>query len=100
REVSCDDLFYFPALGQPLGRMVTVFPDYIRRALITSTAELESYVVVQHAPDQVEVAFTAPEGARPRAEAAITDGMRQLCARLGCEPPRLSFGVEQTRPGM
>jgi putative adenylate-forming enzyme len=99
-EGRCDDLFYFPAYDARAGRWVRVFPDYVRRALIGSTAELESYVVVQRAPDEVEIAFTAPVGARGRVEAAIAEGMRGLCERLRCEMPRLLFSVEQTRPGV
>jgi hypothetical protein len=54
---------------------------------------------VQRSPDEVEVAYRAPEAARARVEAAITAGMARLCERLACAAPRLTFSVEQTRPG-
>ena len=98
-EGRCDDLFYFPGLGARAGQQVMVFPDYIRRALIASSPELESYVVVQRAAGRVAVAFSAPEAARRRVEAAITAGVRQLCERLSCQPPQLEFSVDQSRPG-
>lgn len=97
-EGRCDDLFYFPASGARAGPpgMVTAFPDSIPRALSTSTAELESYVVVQRVPVEVEVAYSAPAAAPGGGHRG---GRARLCERLAREAPRLAFSVEQARPG-
>jgi putative adenylate-forming enzyme len=92
-EGRCDDLLYF----QGAEELVPVFPDFIRRVLITSSPALVSYVVVQRAIDLVEVGFTAPEAERPEVQAAIIANLNALCARLGCQAPRLIFVPEPAR---
>ncbi len=92
-EGRCDDLFYF----QGAAGLVRVFPDFIRRAVMTSSPALVSYVVVQHEVGRVEVGFSAAESERASVQAAITANIAALCQRLGCQPPRLVFGPEPPR---
>lgn len=93
-EGRCDDLFYF----QGASGLVPVFPDFIRRALITSSPALQSYVVVQRALDCVEIGLTAPAAERPAVQAAVSANLAALCACLGVrQPPRLAFGPEPPR---
>jgi putative adenylate-forming enzyme len=95
-EGRCDDLFHFPALADP-ARRVTVFPDFIRRAIISASPAPASYVAVQRAPDLVEIGFAARDLDRPAVAASISANVAALCARLGCQPPRLVFGPEPAR---
>jgi putative adenylate-forming enzyme len=92
----CDDLYYFAAANDT-ARLVTVFPDFIRRAVITAAPAPAAYVAVQRAPGLVEIGFTAPAAERAHIARAITANMEALCARLGCLPPRLVFGPEPAR---
>lgn len=95
-EGRCDDLFYFPALNDP-ARLVPVFPDFIRRAVLRAEPAPASYGAVQCALDRVEIGLSAPAADRPALEAAIGANVAALCARLGCAAPRLVFGPEPAR---
>jgi len=44
-EGRCDDIFYIP--GKTTGRLVPVFPDFIRRAIITADESIIEYVAIQ-----------------------------------------------------
>jgi hypothetical protein len=92
-EGRCDDLFYFPALEDP-ARLVPVFPDFIRRAVLAAEPAPAGYVAMQRALDLVEFGFTAPEADRAAITASIGANVAALCARLGCAAPRLAFGPE------
>ena len=95
-EGRCDDLFYLPGLA---GGWVPVFPDFVRRALLSASPELTGYVARQLAPDQVEVALAAPAASRRAVEAAAARALAELWQRAGVSPPRLSF-VEGGQPGL
>ena len=95
-EGRCDDLFYFPALEDP-ARLVPVFPDFIRRAVLAAEPAPGGYVAVQRALDRVEFSFTAAEADRAAITSSVQANVVALCARLGCAVPRLAFGPEPAR---
>ena len=99
-EGRCDDLFYLRATDNP-NKWIPIFPDFIRRAIIsTADQTLTAYIARQLQPDLIEIALTAFDSHLPAIQAAITLAIEQLCARLGCQMPRIIYTeVAQQTPG-
>ncbi|PSB50080.1 F390 synthetase-related protein, partial [Chamaesiphon polymorphus] len=47
-EGRCDDIFWLPDLTGE--RLISIFPDFIRRAIMTASADIQEYRVVQISP--------------------------------------------------
>ncbi len=97
-EGRCDDLFYLRSVTGD--EWVTIFPDFIRRCVITSSPYIEAYRVRQLAPDQVEVALVAPDQHRLALQQAIGAALQQLFVRLECAQPQIRFCVLAVEPGL
>jgi len=97
-EGRCDDLFYLRAAADDA--WVTIFPDFIRRCVITSSAPIEAYRVRQLAPDQVEVALVAPDEHWSALQATIRTALQQLFDRLECAQPQIRFCSLTVAPGL
>ncbi|CAG7641993.1 hypothetical protein PAESOLCIP111_04291 [Paenibacillus solanacearum] len=95
----CDDIFYFPsASGEGL---VPIFPDFIARLIVSSSAEVTAYHAVLHAPDALELALEVPgEGEHRRdAQLAIVESLRSLAERTKSRPPAVNFTAYRHVPG-
>jgi putative adenylate-forming enzyme len=87
-EGRCDDLFYLPARNS--GGWVTVFPDFLSRAVITAAPEVEEYSVRQRQLDLIEIALQTSQR-QADAEINVRHALQRLFARLGCQAPHLRF---------
>lgn len=58
-EGRCDDIFYFESMTS--GELYPVFPDFIRRAIISSSDKIQEYQVLQHSPEHIEVVLVVEE---------------------------------------
>jgi putative adenylate-forming enzyme len=96
-EGRCDDLFYLPALTE--NRLIPVFPDFIRRAIITAHHCIQEYLVIQHHPTQIEISLKIssddPEGVRE----AVQRSLHFLFDQLGCQMPAITWSSYDRRPG-
>ncbi|MNW32099.1 Phenylacetate-coenzyme A ligase [compost metagenome] len=65
-EGRCDDIIYLPHVEglEP----VAVFPDFISRAVITASPNIEHYRVVQTGPLQLEISFLYAESSSTKGE--------------------------------
>jgi putative adenylate-forming enzyme len=97
-EGRCDDLFYLRATDG--NSWITVFPDFISRSVITSSAQIEEYRVRQIAADQLEVTLCVPMQHRADAQAAIEQSLQRLFARLQCQPPQIRFDEWTAQSGL
>lgn len=88
-EGRCDDLLQFPAVDG--NKTIAVFPDFIRRAIITADDAITEYAVTHWADGKLEIALEVPASARPLAEQAVRAGFAQLCETLGCQCPEILF---------
>ncbi|KAB8129185.1 adenylate cyclase [Gracilibacillus oryzae] len=88
-EGRCDDLFYFPREG----KLVQVFPDYIRRAVITASEEIEQYRVIQHSPEKVEVQLLTNE--QEAVQGLVKQSMAEYLLKQKLEVPEIIFGPYQ-----
>lgn len=99
-EGRCDDMFYFPSAAA--GSLRPVFPDFIRRAILSVSADIEEYAAVQHSPQLVDVSLKLPEPQREPCCEQIRRKLAELCAGMSCLPPEVRFtewDEAQRRPG-
>ena len=86
----CDDVF---RLGE-----VVVFPDFVRQALMHSSAEIVEYRAVQTAPRRVEATVSVPDAALAHAGTiarAVEANLLRVFAELGAAAPTVSVQVER-----
>jgi putative adenylate-forming enzyme len=95
-EGRCDDMFYLPAASG--SGWVSVFPDFVRRAVLEADSRIEEYLVRQTAGDRVELTLTVAEAHRAAAEAAVAAALAAMCARLGCRVPAVERAAAETAP--
>ncbi len=92
-----DDLFWGirSAEGGAEGGWQFIFPDYIRRAIIAASDEVDEYQVIQRAPDSLLVRLSAPDGAdATRIAQAVSSALRRVFERYGCHPPAVEIVFE------
>lgn len=97
-EGRCDDVFYLPAAEGD--RLIPVFPDFIRRAVITASPAIEAYTVHQISPYELDIALRIPEAHRAEAEARLGQAFRDLFEPLGARHPLVRFGPYDRVPGL
>jgi putative adenylate-forming enzyme len=96
-EGRCDDVFYLPCCTTG-AELIPVFPDFVRRAVMTSSDSVRAYTVRQLTPEQWQVGLIV-DGPREQAEAAVTQGISALCARVGVRSPTIVFSPVDVGPG-
>lgn len=88
-EGRCDDLLEFPSTRA--GESISVFPDFIRRAVITADDSIAEYSVTQRTDGVLEIALEVPPAHRTHAEQSVRTGFARLCQTLGGPCPQLDF---------
>lgn len=88
-EGRCDDLLQ---LSSTRGNgLVPVFPDFIRRAIITGDDAINEYSVRLHSDGKMEVALDVVPEIRHHAEHSVRKNLCALCEKLGCQMPEIVF---------
>lgn len=89
-EGRCDDTLYFSHRYE--GKAVSVFPDFISRAVIAASPDIQHYRVVQRGSGLLEVSMRVSEGANQRqVQAAVLRELGKLADRLQCVLPEVQF---------
>ncbi|MGN7764993.1 F390 synthetase-related protein [Paenibacillus sp. 22594] len=96
-EGRCDDILYLPHLEN--GQLVTLFPDFITRAVMAASPEIEHYRVIQRSPLDLEISYRSREGSTGDIESLLTGEFSRLFTRLCCIPPQLQFTEYSFSPG-
>lgn len=100
-EGRCDDVFMLPAMAD--GRLVPVFPDFIRNAVLQSSPRITDFRCVQSAPDAVTL-FLEISGADAAELAEIhgraAEALAALWRQVAVRPPRLSFAALAASPDL
>ena len=98
-EGRADDLFYLPR--ESGGPLRPVFPDFVRRAIISASDAIEAYGVRQVAADALEVFLRVRSGAAADGvrHAALT-GLNDLWRGMGCRIPAVRFVDTWAQGGM
>jgi putative adenylate-forming enzyme len=94
-----DDVFW----GAPVkdGEMQFIFPDYIRRAIIVLSDQIDEYQVIQKSPDAVLARLQVQDDTQQEHIAqAVREAIRRVFTDYGCHPPRVEveFGLPVPNP--
>jgi putative adenylate-forming enzyme len=88
-EGRCDDILKFQSFQTRAS--VPVFPDFIRRAIITADDSISEYFVRQLPDRRLEIALKIPEKIRFSGEHSVRLALANLCEKLGCQLPEINF---------
>lgn len=90
-EGRADDLLY---LLNEQNERVTVFPDFVRRAVISSSDALEEYLVRQSAPGTLTISLKCPPAQRIEIGQKVQKEMTALARVLNAKTPELEWSDE------
>lgn len=88
-----DDIFYFP--HQTQNTLVPVFPDFIRRAIITASAVIQDYTVVQKSPQHLEIALKLPNEFATEIQDQVHHTLCKTLEQVGCQIPEIRYNDYQ-----
>ena len=99
-EGRSDDLFWFRHGHENEDRWISIFPDFIRRAVMVASAKIEEYTVRQLGAEQVEVALLLNG---QHSEQEVQEEVRQSLAAVirsyGAVVPAIHFVPYQPHSG-
>ncbi len=98
-EGRCDDIFYASGSGSG-GGLVTVYPDFVTRAIIGASPAIAQYRAIQTGLDEWTVELELPDEARGSAEERVRAAVSSLCDRLRCRTPHLVFSAYSHNAGI
>lgn len=96
-EGRCDDMFYGISNTDP-SQFIPIFPDYIRRAIITASGDIHEYMVFQHRPDLLEVRMRVNEKKEKEGEKLIVEALKDLFGKLACITPAVEVSPWKALP--
>ncbi|ULO05574.1 hypothetical protein H1230_21170 [Paenibacillus sp. 19GGS1-52] len=96
-EGRCDDILYLPHAES--GEQITLFPDFVTRAVLAASPSIAHYRVIQHSPLEMEISLAKLAGCREDTEALVSTELTRLCSRLGCIVPQFVFTPYEFVPG-
>ncbi len=86
-EGRCDDIFYLHSSSET--KMIPIFPDFLRRAVLQSSTEITEYRVIQRHPNLIEILLKVPNQVRPMVQLELNKTLNRLFANLGCVSPQI-----------
>lgn len=89
-EGRADDVFLFRHENQPQKRWVSVFPDFIRRALLRTSEDIQEYKVKQMNPQLLEVSIQA-EGKEELLYEQVRSRLQEAISQHGAQVPMIQF---------
>lgn len=92
-----DDVFHLAGRG---GGTVAVFPDFLRRAVLTASDQVTEYRIVQRASDRIDVGVDTHAGAidAPIVDDVVT-ALERVWQRFGVVPPTVRVHAYRAVPG-
>ena len=88
-EGRCDDIFYF---SSDKGVTVSVFPDYIRRAVIKSSPNILEYKVIQQSLGKLEIQLKISDSNDFNSEVVLVkEELKKVLSSYGCQIPQFLF---------
>ena len=90
-----DDIFYLPSeTGE---KLIPIFPDFIRRAIIIASAEIAEYIVVQKSPNLLEIYLKVPQELQGEIERKVNQSLGDLFARSHSQIPQIVYSEYQPK---
>lgn len=88
-----DDLFWAPRID--VGELQFIFPDFIRRAIISSSDEFEEYQAIQKSFEKVIVKLTLKtEADKGAISERVETNIHQVFRKYNCEIPNVEIIFE------
>lgn len=84
-EGRCDDIFYIPG---KTGQLVPVFPDFIRRAIITADESILEYVAIQKNKNHIQIGL---RGGQLGIKQCVQTNLDKLWEIMNIVSPRIEF---------
>lgn len=84
----CDDLFYVKCLEN--NTLIPLFPDFIRRVIVTSSPYIKEYKVTQFSPFEIEISLSCSENAL-EAQNKIRENIAKLFDKIAAVCPAIHF---------
>ncbi|MGE5704449.1 MAG: F390 synthetase-related protein [Clostridia bacterium] len=97
-EGRCDDLFYLPSTIDY--KLVPVFPDFIRRAVIAASPAVEEYRVIQNSPTELTVMLRCVSAEQGAVQAEVAGSLQAMLESLGLQQPEIRFAPYDFQPGV
>ncbi|WP_224749541.1 F390 synthetase-related protein [Polycladospora coralii] len=93
-----DDLLYFKGLDTDTP--IPVFPDFIRRALITADEQITAYQVIQHRLGHIEIHIQSSNPDPVKLQQKIQINIDALCQSIKVESPIIAWEAYQHPPSI
>lgn len=90
-----DDIFWLP--NQTGGNLMPMFPDFIRRAIMMASDDIQDYRAVQKRPDLIEVFLKVPAELQSSIQQKVYQSLLDLFARSHCQIPNIYYLEYETR---
>ncbi len=84
-----DDIFCFP--NETEEKLISLFPDFIRRAIIMASETIEEYQVVQKSLDSIEISLKLSSDSPHVVQSMVTQSLEDLFLRYHCRIPQISY---------
>jgi len=84
-----DDIFWLPS--QTGERLIPIFPDFIRRAIIMTADTIEDYRVVQKYPDLIEISLKVSAEIKQSIQSQVHQSLVDLLMRSHCQIPKICY---------
>ena len=88
-EGRCDDIFYLKSNQED--KLIRIFPDFIRRAIITASDLIEEYTAIQKNPDLIEISLQIAGNNLNYIQAQVSENLKILFDHLNCQIPELKY---------
>jgi len=90
-----DDLFW--ARNRETGEWQYIFPDYISRAIITASGDIDEFQVIQESPDRVVARLLLVDGMLPELfdSAPVVTSLKSVFEAYHCHPPEVEITFQK-----
>ncbi|MDA1675160.1 F390 synthetase-related protein [Bacillus cereus group sp. TH152-1LC] len=92
----CDDMFF--GFKKDSNETITIFPDFIRRAVMLASEEIQEFKVIQHADSNIEVKLKCSDNDRQQIQNNIQRELSNLWVYKNCNVPSIRFSEYNIKP--
>ncbi len=90
-----DDIFWF--YHHTEDNLIPIFPDFIRRAIILSSEQIQEYQVIQKSPNLLEIYLKVSTELHISIQHQVSESLRDLLMRSHCRIPQFNYQEYQER---
>lgn len=94
-EGRCDDIFYLPHKSEE--KLIPIFPDFIRRAIMIASDEIQEYIVVQKSLSFIEISLKMAPNLQSQVETLVRNSLQELFTKSNCRIPEIKYQAYPVR---